>query len=64
MIFISILAYVGFLSVLPIFDEYWNRNEVKNQHNTYSFLNVFGKGAMYVIAVFTQHGNVTFLLKN
>ncbi len=59
MIIVSSLTFVGFLAVLPIIDPYQNREEVAKQHipTYYSFLNMFGKGAMYVFAIVTQHGN-------
>ena len=57
MIFISSLAFVGLLAVLPTINRYLYRGEVNsNNHSPYSFLNIFGKGAMYVFAIFTQHG--------
>ncbi len=58
MIFISSLAFVGFIAILLVINRYRIRDEVNSNHySSYYFLNVFGKGAMYVFAIFTQHGS-------
>ena len=48
MIFFSTLAFVVFLAVLPVLK--------REASSGYSFLDIFGKGTMYVLAIFTQHG--------
>ncbi len=56
MIFVSSLAFIGLLSVLPNVNRYLNpTTQVKN---TSSFFNIFGKGTMYVLNIFTLHGNI------
>ena len=61
MIFISTFAFVGFLAFLPAMNRYRRNNkkapdvEATNQ-TTYSYLNILGKGTMYALAIFTQHG--------
>jgi len=58
MIFVSTLAFVGLLAFLPLGDRYRQINEGTNTTTqpTYSFLNILGKGTIYVLAIFTQHG--------
>ena len=59
MIFVSTLAFVGFLAFLPLINRFNRNNKGTNtttQPNTYSFLTFLGKGTMYVLAIFTQHG--------
>jgi len=58
MIYVSTLAFVGLLAFLPLINRYLRINEGINTTTqpTYSFLNILGKGTMYVLAIFTQHG--------
>jgi len=59
MIFVSSLAFVVFLAILPMINRYWNgEEEGEHHHINYSFFNIFGKVTMYVFGIFTQHGTV------
>jgi len=50
MIFLSALVFVVFLAALPILK--------REASSDYTFFNIFGKGTMYVVAIFTQHGKI------
>ncbi len=56
MIFVSSLAFVGFLAALPNINRYLNLRA--QEGSTDSFFRTFGKGIMYVLSIFTQHGNI------
>lgn len=55
MIFISTLAFVGFVTVKPYISyQYWNNHDDRTRR--YSPARTYGKVSMYVMAVFTNHG--------
>ena len=57
MIFFSSFALVAFVASLPSIYGLWNGQGTDVTSRNNSSLQLIGKAIMYVVAIFTQHGN-------
>jgi len=57
MIFFSSFALVVFVALLPLIYGPWNNQESDVTRRNNSRLQLVGKAVMYVVAIFTQHGD-------